>query len=76
MDFSKLTEAEIVEAICFTAKSLKSNHKRKNKLIETEITSGLVSRARGTTLVANSWKATKSYNTDIEYLKKLINKLL
>lgn len=75
MNFDKITEKEIIDIICYTAKSLKANYNRRSKLVENEAKSGLVSRAKGTTMVANSFKATKSYFQDIEYLKQLINKL-
>lgn len=67
-----MTQEQLINALVLTAKDAKINFKRKEKLVETEASSGVVSRARETTLVANSWKASESYNKDIEHIKIIL----
>lgn len=69
---SKMSQEELVNALYIVAKSVKNNFNRKEKTSETEIQAGLVSRAKSTTLVAKSYKATRSFNTDIEHMKILL----
>lgn len=68
----KLNQEQLIEAIYQTAKNARTNFKRKERTSIAEISSGLVSRAKSTTLVANSWKATQSFNKDIDHLKILL----
>lgn len=71
----KLSQEQLVDALAVMAKDLKRSYKRKEKTSETEINAGLVSRAKGTTLVAQSWKATESYYKQLESIKTLISYL-
>jgi len=69
---SKMNQKELVHALAEVAKSAKKNFERKDRFASTEANSGLVSRAKDTTNVANSWKANQSFNRDIEHAKIIL----
>lgn len=71
----KMSQEQLVNALAEMARELKHAYRRKEKSSMTEINAGLVSRSKGTTLVAQSWKATESYNKRLESIKTLITYL-
>jgi hypothetical protein len=73
---NKLSQDELIELLVTTAKEVKRCYVKSNKSAKTEIQAGLTTRAKSTTLVANSYKAQKVYQTNVDYFKKITNKLL
>lgn len=74
---SKLTSAEKHAFIKDTALEVNKLHKRMEKALKRELeTSSHCSRSLRTTLYANSFKITKSYNDAVEMLKFTINVVL
>ena len=69
---SKMSQEQLINALALISRNAKNSFKRKQNTSRTEIDAGLVSRAKGTTLVAKSWKATESFNRDIEHIKILL----
>lgn len=72
----RLPQEQLIHHLAETAKEAKRLYSKSLKASNTEVEAGLVSRAKGTTLVANSYKATRSYNRKIEEIKIILKYIL
>lgn len=74
--FDTLSECEQIEMIKKAAQELARLQKSKSRALKRELeTSCYCSRAKRTTLVANSFKISNSFNKQVELLKSMLDKI-